>query len=231
MTFGQCTSIVSFIIETGISFETLALHIGIFLIPVATLSSITNSKKEFSFPNNDIYIIITIIMIYILIYSNNDNDIYYSSCNNRTNISNLCNNPNFSNNSSNISNNINKNKSNNNNVNNNNKHDSVSYEFRNKISQSNTNLRNPKYKPNLNNNNNDNSGDNSKNNNNENNNNDNNKYVFILVGGNVKDLNGFLFSKAINHECIVKVRPFSLAKVQCMYDHVKPTIKNVNPDK
>ena len=36
--------------------------------------------------------------------------------------------------------------------------------------------------------------------------------------------------KPMNHKCIVKVQPFSSAKVQCMYNHVKPTIIDVNLD-
>ena len=81
----------------------------------------------------------------------------------------------------------------------------------------NTNLRNPKYKSYLNN---DNSVDNSKNNN------SNKKYIFILGGSIVRNLNGFRITKTINTKCIVKVSPFSPAKVNCMYDHVR----DVNPD-
>ena len=80
----------------------------------------------------------------------------------------------------------------------------------------NTNLRNPKYKSYLNN---DNSVDNSKNNN------SNKKYIFILGGSIVKNLNGFCITKIINPKCIVKVSSFSPAKVHCMYNHVR----DVNP--
>ena len=46
----------------------------------------------------------------------------------------------------------------------------------------------------------------------------------------VKKLNGFLLTTKFKHKCLVKVRPFSSAKVRCMHDHVKPTIRDVNPD-
>ena len=85
-----------------------------------------------------------------------------------------------------------------------------------------TNLRNSKYKSNLNNDNN-NNGDNGKKNNNK-------KSVFILGNSIVKNLNRFLITKAINQKCIVKVQPFGSAKVQCVYDHVKPITRHVNPD-
>ena len=90
-----------------------------------------------------------------------------------------------------------------------------------KKSKNNTNLRSCKYKSNLNNDN-DNSIDNSKNNN------ENRKSVFILGDSIVKNLNGFLITKAINHKCIVEVQPLSSAKVQYMYYHLKPTVRDVN---
>ena len=46
----------------------------------------------------------------------------------------------------------------------------------------------------------------------------------------VKKLNGFLLTRELKHKCLVKVRPFSSGKVRCMHDHVKPTIRDVNPD-
>ena len=39
-----------------------------------------------------------------------------------------------------------------------------------------------------------------------------------------------MIKKAINHKCIVKVQPFRSENVQCMYNHVKPTILDVNLD-
>ena len=46
----------------------------------------------------------------------------------------------------------------------------------------------------------------------------------------VKKLNGFLLTRKLKPKCLVKVRPFSSAKVRCMHNHVKPTIRDVNPD-
>ena len=39
--------------------------------------------------------------------------------------------------------------------------------------------------------------------------------------------NKFFITKTIRHKYIVKVRPFSLPKVRYMYDHNKPTIRDV----
>ena len=46
----------------------------------------------------------------------------------------------------------------------------------------------------------------------------------------VRKLNGYLLPKKVRHNFLVKVRPFSGAKVSCMVDHVKPTIRNDKPD-
>ena len=45
----------------------------------------------------------------------------------------------------------------------------------------------------------------------------------------MKKLNGYLFTKKIKHKVAVKVRTFTTAKVSCMQDHVKPTIRDINP--
>ena len=82
--------------------------------------------------------------------------------------------------------------------------------------KNNTNLRNPKYKSNLNN-------DDNNNIDKSENNNSNKKSVLILGYSTIKSLDDFLISEAMNHKCIVKAQPFSSAKVQCMYDHVNPT--------
>ena len=37
-------------------------------------------------------------------------------------------------------------------------------------------------------------------------------------------------TRKLKHKCLVKVRPFSLAKVRCILDHVKPTVRDLNPD-
>ena len=44
----------------------------------------------------------------------------------------------------------------------------------------------------------------------------------------VKNLNCYRLTKKIKHN-IVKVRPFTTTKVSCMQDHVKPTIRDRNP--
>ena len=36
--------------------------------------------------------------------------------------------------------------------------------------------------------------------------------------------------RKLNHKCLVKVRPFNSAKVRCMHDHVKPTVRDFDPD-
>ena len=46
----------------------------------------------------------------------------------------------------------------------------------------------------------------------------------------VKKLNVYLLTKKVRHKFHVKVRPFSGAKVNCMVDHVKPTISDNKPD-
>ena len=46
----------------------------------------------------------------------------------------------------------------------------------------------------------------------------------------VKKLNGYLLTRKIKHKHLVKVRSFSGAKISCMTDHVKPTLRDINPD-
>ena len=53
--------------------------------------------------------------------------------------------------------------------------------------------------------------------------------IFIMGDSMVKKLNGYLLTKKIKHKVIVKVRPFTTAKVSCMKDHVKPTVRDINP--
>ena len=56
------------------------------------------------------------------------------------------------------------------------------------------------------------------------------KSAFILGDSMVKKVNGFYLTKDIKHKFLVKVRSFSSAKTRCMYDHAKPTIREVNPE-
>ena len=56
------------------------------------------------------------------------------------------------------------------------------------------------------------------------------KTVYILGDSMVKKLNGYLLRKKVRHKFFVKVRPFTGAKVSCIVDHVKPTIRDDKPD-
>ena len=69
-----------------------------------------------------------------------------------------------------------------------------------------------------------------RNNNNENRNYKNKTNVYILDDSMVKKLNGYLRTRKIKHKHLVKVRSFSGAKISCMTDHVKPTLRDINPD-
>ena len=56
------------------------------------------------------------------------------------------------------------------------------------------------------------------------------KRVFIIGYSMIKKVNGFLLTRNINHRFIVKVRSFPGAKVKCMTNYVKPTIKDFDPE-
>ena len=57
------------------------------------------------------------------------------------------------------------------------------------------------------------------------------KKLFFILGDNmVKKLNSFLLKQKLNHKCLVKVRPFNSAKMRCMHDHAKPTVRDFDPD-
>ena len=61
--------------------------------------------------------------------------------------------------------------------------------------------------------------------------NDKNKANFYILSDSMtKKLNGYLLTKKIRHKHLVKVRSFSGAKISCMTDHVKPTLRDINPD-
>ena len=66
--------------------------------------------------------------------------------------------------------------------------------------------------------------------NNENRNNKNKTNVYILGDSIVKKLNGYLLTRKMKHKHLVKVRSFSEAKISCMTDHVKPTLRDINLD-
>ena len=46
----------------------------------------------------------------------------------------------------------------------------------------------------------------------------------------VKKMNGYRLTRKIKHKHLVKVRSFSGAKISCMTDHVKPTLRDINRD-
>ena len=54
--------------------------------------------------------------------------------------------------------------------------------------------------------------------------------VFILGDSVVKKVNGFYLTRCIKHKFLVKGRPFSSAKTRCIYDHAKPTLRELNPE-
>ena len=64
-----------------------------------------------------------------------------------------------------------------------------------------------------------------RNNNNENRNNKNKTNVYILGDSMV-----YLLTRKIRHKHLVKVRSFLGAKISCMTDDVKPTLRDINPD-
>ena len=45
----------------------------------------------------------------------------------------------------------------------------------------------------------------------------------------VTKINGYLITRSIGHKYLVKVRPFRAAKVECLEDHEKPTMRDFNP--
>ena len=53
--------------------------------------------------------------------------------------------------------------------------------------------------------------------------------MFILGDSIVKNVNGYLLTKKLRNKKLNKVRSFNGAKVSCMYDPVKPTIREFNP--
>ena len=46
----------------------------------------------------------------------------------------------------------------------------------------------------------------------------------------VKKVNSSYLTKYIKYKFLVKVKPFSSAKTRCMYNHAKPTIRELNPE-
>ena len=46
----------------------------------------------------------------------------------------------------------------------------------------------------------------------------------------IKKTDGYLLTSSINHKYIVKVTPFVTAETADMYDHIKPTQRNFQPN-
>ena len=69
-----------------------------------------------------------------------------------------------------------------------------------------------------------------RNNNNQKRNDKNKTNVYILGDSMVKKLNGYLLTRKIRHKHLVKVRSFSGTKISCMTDHVKRTLRDINPN-
>ena len=54
--------------------------------------------------------------------------------------------------------------------------------------------------------------------------------IYILGDSMIKKLNGYFLTKKVKHKYLIKVRSFSGAKVSCMVDHVKQTLRDYKPD-
>ena len=54
--------------------------------------------------------------------------------------------------------------------------------------------------------------------------------VFILGDSMVRKINDYHMTKDLHHRFLVKVRPFKTAKIVDMVDHVKPTLRDFDPD-
>ena len=91
-------------------------------------------------------------------------------------------------------------------------------------------------------NNNNNNNNNNENNNNNNNNNtlnidnharhvNNTRNTVLILGDSIaKNINGYLLAKKLQNKKLIKVRSFRGVKLRCMFDHVKPTIREFNPN-
>ena len=173
--------------------------------------------------------------------SNNDSNHSNTSSSNFNN----CNTSNHSSNiSDNDSNNINSDNNCNKNKGNNNKEQNTASPNKHKTN-ANSRVKRKTKKPKANSNSNNNSDNNNNSNNNNSNNNNNSpnnenhsrqvnnarNTVFILGDSIIKNVNGYLLTKKLRHKkLIIKVRSFSGAKVSCVYDHIKPTIREFNPN-
>ena len=56
------------------------------------------------------------------------------------------------------------------------------------------------------------------------------KSAFIVGDSMIKKIDGYLLTSSINHKYIVKVRSLVTAKTDDMYDHIKPSQRNFQPN-
>ena len=54
--------------------------------------------------------------------------------------------------------------------------------------------------------------------------------IYILGDSMIKKLNGYFLTKKVRHKYHIKVQSFSGAKISCMVDHAKPTLRDDKPD-
>ena len=54
--------------------------------------------------------------------------------------------------------------------------------------------------------------------------------AFIVGNSTIKKIDGYLLISSINHKYIVKVGPFVTTKTDDMYDRIKPTQRNFQPN-
>ena len=54
--------------------------------------------------------------------------------------------------------------------------------------------------------------------------------IYTLGDSMIKKLNDYFLTRKVRHKYLIKVRSFSGAKVSCMVDHVKPTLRDDKPD-
>ena len=54
--------------------------------------------------------------------------------------------------------------------------------------------------------------------------------VFIIEDSMVQNVNAFKLTGMVDQRCIVKKRDFSSAKISCMKDYIKSTLRELNPE-
>ena len=54
--------------------------------------------------------------------------------------------------------------------------------------------------------------------------------MFIVGDSMIKKVDGYLFTSSLKHQYLVKTRPFSTAKTIDVYDYIKPTQRDFEPE-